>query len=151
MEVEIRQERLTPEIGNILINFSKAWETENNCYGYQANKPSDIEGRTIFVANENKVPLGYLFGQFQTTEEDLATIPNNSRTFEIEEMYVTKTYRSKGVGQKLFRTLKKFVREKAEYLTLSTATKNYQRVLHFYIEELGMTFWYARLFKKIHQ
>ena len=56
MEVEIRQERLTPEIGNILINFLKAWETENNCYGYQANKPSDIEGRTIFVANENKVP-----------------------------------------------------------------------------------------------
>jgi len=36
-----------------------------------------------------------------------------------------------------------------EFIMLSTATKNYKSILHFYIDELGMDFWNARLFKKI--
>ena len=36
----------------------------------------------------------------------------------------------------------------ADYLTLSTATKDFQAVLHFYIDLLGMDFWSARLVKK---
>ena len=35
------------------------------------------------------------------------------------------------------------------FLMLSTATKNYKSILHFYIEELGMDFWSARLFKRL--
>ena len=38
---------------------------------------------------------------------------------------------------------------KIDYIMLSTATKDYRRILHFYIDELGMDFWYARLFRKI--
>jgi len=34
-------------------------------------------------------------------------------------------------------------------LFLSTATKDYKRILHFYIDEMGMDFWTARLFKKL--
>ena len=36
-----------------------------------------------------------------------------------------------------------------EFIMLSTATKNYKSILHFYIDELGMDFWSARLFKKL--
>ncbi len=32
---------------------------------------------------------------------------------------------------------------------LSTAVKNYKSILHFYIDELGMEFWTARLYKKV--
>ena len=35
------------------------------------------------------------------------------------------------------------------YLMLSTATKDCKRILHFYLDELGMDFWSARLFKKL--
>jgi hypothetical protein len=34
-------------------------------------------------------------------------------------------------------------------MMLTTATKNFRAILHFYIDELGMDFWSARLFKKI--
>jgi nitroimidazol reductase NimA-like FMN-containing flavoprotein (pyridoxamine 5'-phosphate oxidase superfamily) len=36
-----------------------------------------------------------------------------------------------------------------DYLTLSTATRNWKAILHFYLDELGMDFWNARLFRKI--
>ena len=32
---------------------------------------------------------------------------------------------------------------------LSTATKNWRAILHFYIDELDMRFWNARLFRRI--
>jgi hypothetical protein len=32
---------------------------------------------------------------------------------------------------------------------LSTATKNFRAILHFYVDELDMNFWNARLFKKL--
>ena len=41
------------------------------------------------------------------------------------------------------------VRGEAEYVMLSTATKNWRAILHFYVDELGMDFWNARLFKRI--
>ena len=149
--MEIKQKPLTQEIENFLISCSKEWEAEKSCYGYKSNNICDLEERTILIAYENNVPIGYLFGIFNIIEEDLATIPKNSKAFEIEEMYVIKSHRSKGVGQKLFCSLEAIIKDEVDYLTLSTATKNYKSILHFYIDELGMTFWYARLFKKIKQ
>ena len=56
-------------------------------------------------------------------------------------------YRSRGVGRALFRLAEEAVSGEADLLTLGTATKNHRAILHFYIDELGMTFWSARLFK----
>lgn len=41
------------------------------------------------------------------------------------------------------------MKQEAEFLLLSTATKNWRAIFHFYIEELDMEFWSARLFKKM--
>ena len=40
-------------------------------------------------------------------------------------------------------------REEADFVLLSTATRNWRAILHFYIDELGMEFWSARLFKPL--
>ena len=34
-------------------------------------------------------------------------------------------------------------------MMVSTATRNWRMILHFYLEELDMDFWSARLFKKL--
>lgn len=39
--------------------------------------------------------------------------------------------------------------ETEQTLLRLSATRNWKAILHFYIEELGMEFWNARLFKKI--
>lgn len=70
--------------------------------------------------------------------------------FEIEELYVTPEHRGEGIGKKLFAYAEQTVQaEGIRYLMLSTATKNCKRILHFYLDELGMDFWSARLYKKL--
>ena len=41
------------------------------------------------------------------------------------------------------------IKKEAEFIVLSTASKNSKAILHFYLDELGMQFWSARLFKRI--
>ena len=71
------------------------------------------------------------------------------RCFEVEELYVVPHHRSEGIGKALFSFAEKAVRDTADYMVLSTATKNWRAILHFYLEELDMEFWNARLFKRI--
>ena len=63
--------------------------------------------------------------------------------------YVVPERRSQGIGRELFAFAEKTLAGEAEQILLGTATKDWRRILHFYIEELGMDFWSARLFKKI--
>ena len=69
--------------------------------------------------------------------------------FEIDELYVKPQYRKRGIGKKLFRFAEKSISSDANAIMLTTATKNFRGILHFYIDELGMDFYSARLFKKI--
>ena len=78
-----------------------------------------------------------------------AVVPDGTDYFEVEELYVRPEWRSRGVGSALFRYVEDQVRPEAEYLMLGTATKNYKAILHFYIDELGMEFWSAALFKRL--
>ena len=68
--------------------------------------------------------------------------------FELEELYVVPERRSQGIGRELFSFAEKTLGGEAAYILLGTATKDWRRILHFYLDELGMDFWSARLFKK---
>ena len=76
-------------------------------------------------------------------------MPEGTSCFEIEEIYVIPSRRSAGIGKALFEFAAHAVREEAEFIILSTATKNWKAIFHFYLDELDMTFWNARLFRKI--
>lgn len=134
-----------------LIRFSEDWAAENSCYGYRPNDRSDIEGNRIFFAEDNGTVVGYLFGKVYRSEQMKSIIPEGTPYFEVEELYVVPDKRSRGIGEKLFKFAEDAVRSEADYMILSTATKNWRAIFHFYIEELDMTFWSARLFKKIEE
>ncbi|MBO7703032.1 MAG: GNAT family N-acetyltransferase [Solobacterium sp.] len=138
-----------PEVIETLIAFSKDWEAEESCYGYRANTREDIEGRRIFLAEENGEVLGCLFGVITSSKRMRSIMPEDTPFFEAEELYVIPKERSKGIGSALFHAAEEAVKDEAEYIVLSTATKNWKAVFHFYLEELDMTFWSATLFKKI--
>ena len=76
-------------------------------------------------------------------------MPGDTPYFEIEELYVIPERRSQGVGKQLFRYAEASLSGETGWLMLSTASKNWKAVLHFYIDELEMEFWDARLYKKI--
>ena len=145
----IHEVNLDDDVLNQLIAFSEDWAAENSCYGYRANDRSDIEGNRIFFAEEDGCVVGYLFGNLYTTESRQADMPKGAPYFEVEELYVVPDKRSRGIGESLFRYAENAVKNEAEYMVLSTATKNWKAIFHFYIDELNMQFWNARLFKKI--
>ena len=148
-DITVREAALTDEIAETLIALSRDWANENSCHGYVANDRSDIEGMRIFLAEDGGRVVGYLFGKTYVSEKASSIKPQGSVCFEVEELYVRPECRSRGIGRALMAAAEEAVKGEVEYLTLSTATKNWRAILHFYIDEVGMAFWNARLFKKI--
>ena len=148
--MRICESALNEALERELIRMSAAWEAEDSCRGYRTNAHEDLEGRRFFLAEENGAILGYLFGRRETAKNSLSVMPDGTPYFEVEEIYVVPEHRSQGVGCALFAFAEQTVRaEGLPWLMLSTATKNARAILHFYLDELGMTFWSARLFKKL--
>ncbi len=133
-----------------LVAMSADWEAENSTYGYRRNDREDLAGNRIFLAEQNGEILGYLFGHAERAQRDSSVMAEGTPYFEIEELYVVPQRRSQGIGGALFRFAEQAVQAAGlGYILLSTATKNYKSILHFYIDELDMQFWSARLFKKL--
>jgi len=146
----IREVELTDEVLAELIACSERWEQENSCHGYRKNTEEDIKGNRIFLAMEDEKTVGYLFGYMDKGERKNSIHEKDEPFFEVEELYVKPELRSKGIGKQLFLYMEEVLKqEKVELILLSTATKNYKAILHFYLDELGMEFWNARLFKRI--
>ena len=148
--MNIYEAKLNDELLEKLISMSTEWEAENSTYGYRKNGRSDIEGNRIFLAERDGKILGYLFGHEEKSERASSVMADGTLYFEIEELYVVPSHRSEGIGRSLFHFAEQAVKTTGiEFIMLSTATKNYKSILHFYIDELGMDFWSARLFKKL--
>ena len=148
-KMEIREVEINGSVIEKLIRLSEMWEAENNCYGYRANGRRDIEGNRVFLAEEGGEALGYLFGHVCRSENMQSIMPEGTSFFEVEELYVIKSRRCEGIGSALFRHAEEALKNEVGYMVLSTASKNWKAVFHFYLDELGMEFWSARLFKKI--
>ena len=145
-----KEVELTKEILSELIACSESWEQENSCHGYRKNTEEDIQGNRIFLALEKEQMVGYLFGYMDKGERKNSIYEKDEPFFEVEELYVKPEFRGKGIGKQLLQYMEeKLKEEKVELILLSTATKNYKAILHFYLDELGMEFWSARLFKRI--
>lgn len=147
--MQIKETALCDRVASELIALSADWEAEDSCYGYRKNEYRSLEGNRIFVAEENGEIIAYLFGHPRKSKNQGAVVPDGTDYFEVEELYVKPEWRSQGIGSALFRYMEARVRPEAEYLMLGTATKNFRAILHFYIDELGMEFWSARLFKRL--
>ena len=131
--------------------LSADWERENITHGLRANAPDELVGMRIFGAYDLDRLIGYISTTSSRTDCPYSMVPNvGTPCWEIEELYVVPEMRSRGVGRALYNRAEAAARASgAEFIFLSTATKDYKRILHFYIEELGMEFWNARLFKHI--
>ena len=142
--------QLNDELLEKLILLSADWEAENSTYGYRKNESGDIEGNRVFLAEQDDQIVGSLFGRVEKDERSRSIRADGTPYFEIEELYVVPNRRGEGIGRALFSYVQNVIKtEGTGFIMLSTATKNYKSILHFYIDELGMDFWSARLFKKL--
>ena len=139
----------TSEILEKLLQLSAQWAAEQNCYGYYPNTEADIRGKRIFLAEDEDGIEAYLLGEVETAKNMKSIMPEGTLYFEAEELYVVPEKRSQGIGEALFRFVEETVKKGVQFIVLSTASKNSKAILHFYLDELGMQFWSARLFKKV--
>ncbi len=139
-----------PRILDRLIALSGDWEAEQSCYGYRKNAPEDFAGKRLFAAWDQTRIVGYLLGTAARAERMRSIMPDGTPFFEVEELYVCPRYRGQGVGKSLFLLAETAAREAGlDYVLLSAVSRNTRAILHFYLDELGMEFWSARLFKKL--
>ena len=130
-----------------LIELSEAWVLENCCNGMVKNDMSDLS-EPLLVALDGDCIIGYCFGHFYKEERNRSYASAGENCFSLDELYVLPEYRGQGVGKALFRRMEEKVEGDCNCMTLATSTKNYQAILKLYIEELGMTFSSAFLFKR---
>ena len=132
-----------------LLELSLMWEKEDSCYGYRANTEDDFQDCYILAAYDDEL-IAYVFGKEEIQDKQTSVIDKSMHYFEIEELYVHPSYRSRGIGKQLMESLEKELKKKGlEMMMLSTATKNWKAIMHFYIDEVGMNFWSARLYKRL--
>ena len=132
-----------------LVELSLMWEKEDSCYGYRANTEDDFQDCYILAAYDDEL-IAYIFGKEEIQEKQTSVIDKNMHYFEIEELYVHPSYRSRGIGKQLMENLEKELKKKGQkMMVLSTATKNWKAIMHFYIDEIDMNFWSARLYKHL--
>ena len=132
-----------------ILELSLMWEKEDSCYGYRANTEDDLKDRYILAAYDDEL-IAYVFGKEEIQEKQTSVIDKNMHYFEIEELYVHPSYRSRGIGKQLMESLEKELKKKGlRMMVLSTATKNWKAIMHFYIDEIDMNFWSARLYKHL--
>jgi len=146
MKYELR--KLDSNTVKELIELSKKWQDEECSWGIIANTDEDLK-EPVFVAMDNDNIVGYIFGHYYIVENKTSYIEIGKKCFMIDEIYVLPIYRSKGIGKELFKLMETHIKETCDYLTLSTSTKNYKSILHFYVDELDMNFHSAFLIKEM--
>lgn len=141
---------LTKSLMSELIALSQIWRDEAISYGIVSNTKKDFVGKDIYVAynNRNKV-IGYLLCSFFIENKQTPTIPKNSEVCYVDELYVLKNYRNKGIGTLLFNKMNDDIKDKCDYIEVCTSTKDYEKIIHFYKDILGLNFWSAMFFTKI--
>ena len=130
-----------------LIDLSYVWEKEDITWGLRHNTKDDLEEVCYLALDKNRI-VGYCFGHYSTNDKQTQYADVGERFFFISEIYVLPEYRNKGTGKKLFKLIEDEVKNEVTCITLATATKDYQRILKFYAQDLNMVFHDAFLFKK---
>ena len=98
-----------------LVELSLMWEKEDSCYGYRANTEDDLKDRYILAAYDDEL-IAYVFGKEEVQDKQTSVINKNMHYFEIEELYVHPSYRSRGIGKQLMESLEKELKKKGLHL-----------------------------------
>jgi ribosomal protein S18 acetylase RimI-like enzyme len=130
-------------------SLSVEWSDENITYGYSATSLEKLEKYKVWVAEVNGIIGGYLGGDTYVSTNMKSVMTIGTKCFEIEELYVSKQYRSLGIGALLYDTmLKELLNENVIYVTLVAANRNTNQLLDFYTSK-DMNVFSTRLFRQV--
>lgn len=133
-----------------LVELSEAFEQEECCNGIVSDDYNHFANKKVAVCLVKGEIVGYCYGTIE--KEDMMRSYSNvgDLIYYLDEMYLLPEYRNCGIGKRLFEYVEKYAKQNScKTIRLNAVSKDYKRLLSFYIEELGMNFWSAFLVKNI--
>lgn len=139
-----------PTDANCIAKLSKQFEIENCCNGIVADNENYFSEKKIAVAKNKNDIIGYCYCNFETKEKNCSMYKSGTKSFYIEEIFVEKNYRNNNLGQMLYNFIENYAKENnCEIIEVTAVSKDYKKLLSFYIEKLNMNFWSASLIKNL--
>lgn len=133
-----------------IADLSAAFAKEGCCNGIVADDEKYFEDKQVAIALDKDIVIGYAYGEIEAAKKNKSYVKKGDKVFYLEEMYVVPSKRNKNVGEKLFKFLEKEARQKgAQVLELNAVSKDYKKLLKFYIEQMNMKFFSAYLYKEL--
>ena len=130
--------------------LSHQFAEENCCNGVIADSEEYFLDKKVAVCVLKNQILGYAYGELDVEEKKKSYASVGDKYFYLDEMYVIPQARSYGIGKQLFKFLEDYaISNNAKTIRLNAVSKNFEKLLNFYINEMGMDFWSAYLIKKI--
>ena len=133
-----------------MLRLSKLWANENCCPAYYENDATEYINHDVYLAIDEGIIIAYALGHISVQKEETSFNKIGEKAFELDEIYVIRTHRDKGVGKELYRFLEKDILDKVDVIGVIATSYQYNRLLKFYIEELGLQFNHALLVKRTH-
>lgn len=130
--------------------LSKQFAAECCCNGVKAETENFYKDKTVLVASVDNLIVGYLYFEIKQETQIRPYAKEGDKVLWIEELFVLPTFRKNGVGKLLFDFAEKHAKENdCKTMRVNAVSKDYKRLLKFYIEKLDMDFWSALLIKNI--
>ena len=133
-----------------VIELCNEFVREGCCNGVVTNKVKDLLDQNLILAKMRGKIIGYAIVTIEQKKTTKGYSKKGDKSCFVEEIYVAKKYRCFGLGQKIFRFIENYAKnEDCSTVELCAVSKDYSKLLSFYIDKLGMAFWSANLFKKL--
>ena len=146
LEVRLAKETEYKDISNLSLQF----EHEDSCWGQVHDEADFYKTKQTYVAYLDNVMVGYAYGSYETQKRSTSFYNKDDKTFYLEEIYVLKEYRSKGVGAKLYEAIEKDAKkDNCTAIELICASKDKVKAINFYQNQLGLTMWSVHFIKQI--
>lgn len=144
MPIEIRP--ALPEEYPAILAMSNALVDEGCCTGMVYDTLDSLASHRILLALDDGQPVGYAYGSVETSSARVGRCEKGEAFYSLDEIYVVPASRSEGVGQLLFEALRReAAKSGCRTLRLTAVNKDWRRLLHFYVDRLGMDFLWATL------
>lgn len=88
-------------------------------------------------------------GEIKTLNEETSYNKVGEIAFELDELFVSKSYRSSKIGRELYTLLEKDLENKVDLIGVIASSYKYNELLSFYVNALGMDFNHALLVKRV--
>ena len=144
-------ETMKKEYLNDVEKLQQEWASEDITYGVVAGTPQQIaEAMTpyCFVLKDEQKIVGYLLAELRR-ENEFCIFPDGASFIEVNDLFITKDYRSRGLGKMLLHHCEEEARKNGiEYVLLASATKDAGAIRNFYTSN-DYTIWTTQFFKNL--